>query len=374
MDDTSKRENTEGLRGMIKAAIVGATGIVGQQFVLALQEHPWFTIEALAASQRSAGQTYGEALRDPTTGALRWYAGTLPKPALYDQPVEAAEALEASRFDVIFTGIDSEPARVLEPLYAKSCPVISTAAAFRYEDDVPILMPGINTDHVGLLDHQRRQRGWQGFITPDPNCTTVGLVVTLAPIARQFGLETVVMTSMQAVSGAGRNGGVLGLDIVDNVIPYIPKEEEKVQRETRKVLGRLTAAGIEPLSCRMSVTCARVPVLEGHTESVLMVTRQHTDVAAVRLAFEQFGQDFVALGLPSSPRRLIAVQDDPFRPQPRLDRDTDDGMATTVGRLRADTAFANGFQYVLVSHNTKMGAAKGAVLTAELLVHKGYIG
>jgi aspartate-semialdehyde dehydrogenase len=359
---------------MIKAAIVGATGIVGQQFVLALQEHPWFTIEALAASQRSAGQRYGEALRDPTTGTLRWYAGALPKPALYDQPVEAAEDLEASRFDVIFTGIDSEPARVLEPLYAKSCPVISTASAFRYEDDVPILVPGINTDHVGLLDRQRRQRGWQGFITPDPNCTTVGLVITLAPIARQFGLETVVMTSMQAVSGAGRNGGVLGLDIVDNVIPYIPKEEEKVQRETRKVLGRLTAAGIEPLSCRMSVTCARVPVLEGHTESVLMVTRQHTDVAAVRLAFEQFGQDFVALGLPSSPRRLIAVQDDPFRPQPRLDRDTDDGMATTVGRLRADTAFENGFQYVLVSHNTKMGAAKGAVLTAELLVHKGYIG
>lgn len=359
---------------MIKAAIVGATGIVGQQFVLALQDHPWFRLEALAASQRSAGQTYGEALRDPTTGALRWYAGPLPKTTLYDWPVEAAEDLDASRFDVIFTGIDSEPARRLEPLYAKSCPVISTASAFRYDDDVPMLVPGVNTAHIALLDRQRRQRGWQGFITPDPNCTTMGLVITLAPIARQFGLETVIMTSLQAVSGAGRSGGVLGLDIVDNVIPYIPKEEEKVRRETCKVLGRLTASGIEPLACRLSVTCTRVPVLEGHTESVLLVTRQSTDVAAIRQAFEHFGQDFVALGLPSSPRQLIAVQDDPFRPQPRLDRDTDDGMTTTVGRLRTDTAFEKGFQYLLVSHNTKMGAAKGAVLTAELLVHKGYIG
>ena len=359
---------------MLKAAIVGATGIVGQQFIMALQHHPWFTIEALAASRRSAGQTYGMALRDQTTGALQWYAGAPPDQAILDMAVEVADELEAGRFDIIFTGIDAEPARVLEPQYAKSCPVISTASAFRYEEDVPVLVPGVNDDHTGLLEAQRQQRGWKGFITPNPNCTTIGLVITLAPIARQFGIETVVMTSMQAVSGAGRNGGVLSLDIIDNLIPYIPKEEEKVQREVRKILGRLTAAGLEPAEIRMSATCTRIPVLEGHTESVLVLTRRPAPVAEVRLALEHFGQDFVRLGLPSSPRQFIVVQDDPFRPQPRLDRNTDDGMATTVGRLRADTAFANGLQYLLVSHNTKMGAAKGAVLAAELLMHKGYIG
>ncbi|MGQ4809817.1 Aspartate-semialdehyde dehydrogenase 2 [Candidatus Entotheonellaceae bacterium PAL068K] len=359
---------------MMKAAIVGATGIVGQQFVLALQEHPWFRLEALAASPRSAGQTYGTALRDQATGALRWYAGAQPQQSIFDMPVEDAEALEASRFDVIFTSIDAEPARLLEPFYAKSCPVISTASAFRSDNDVPVLIPGVNDDHMGLLDVQRRQRGWQGYIAPNPNCTTIGLAITLAPMARHFGIETVVMTSMQSVSGAGRHGGVLSLDITDNLIPYIPKEEEKVQREARKILGRLTEAGIEPAHFRMSTTCTRVPITDGHTESVLVVTDRHAAVSEVRQAFEVFGHDFVQLALPSSPRQCIVVHDDPFRPQPRLDRDADDGMATTVGRLRPDTAFANGLQYLLVSHNTKMGAAKGSVLAAELLAHKGYIG
>ena len=359
---------------MLKVAIVGATGIVGQQFVLALQQHPWFTIAALAASQRSAGQSYGMALRDQESGALRWYAGALPDTTILDMPVEAAEDLEASRFDAIFTGIDSAPAKILEPQYAKSCPVISTASAFRYEDDVPVLVPGVNDAHVQLLDTQRQQRGWKGFITPNPNCTATGLVITLAPIAQRFGLEAVVMTSLQAVSGAGRHGGVLGLDILDNVVPYIPKEEEKVRSETRKILGHFTGTGVEPADFRMSATCTRVPVLEGHTESVLVLTRQPAAVSEIKSAWKCFGQEFVQLGLPSSPRQFIVAQDDPFRPQPRLDRDTDDGMATTVGRLRADTAFANGMQYVLVSHNTKMGAAKGAVLAAELLVHRGYIG
>jgi aspartate-semialdehyde dehydrogenase len=359
---------------MLKAAVVGATGIVGQQFIVALQHHPWFTIEALAASRRSAGQTYGMALRDQTTEALQWYAGEPPDQAMLDMVVEAADELEAGRFDLIFTGIDAAPARVLEPQYAKSCAVISTASAFRYDEDVPVLVPGVNDDHIGLLDVQRRQRGWKGFITPNPNCTTIGLVITLAPLAHRFGIETVVMTSMQAVSGAGRNGGVLSLDIIDNLIPYIPKEEEKVQREVCKILGRLTAAGLEPAAVRMSATCTRIPVLEGHTESVLVLTSRPAPVAEVREAFAHFGEDFVHLGLPSSPRQFIVVQDDPFRPQPRLDRNTDDGMATTVGRLRADTAFTHGLQYLLVSHNAKMGAAKGAVLAAELLVHKGYIG
>jgi aspartate-semialdehyde dehydrogenase len=305
---------------------------------------------------------------------LRWYAPTLPDAAICDLPVEVADTLDAGRFDVIFTGIESEPARTLEPLYAKHCPVISTASAFRYEDDVPVLIPGVNEAHLGLLDYQRQQRDWQGFIAPNPNCTTIGLAITLAPLAAHFGLDTVVMTSLQAVSGAGRNGGVLSLDIVDNVVPYIPKEEEKVLRETQKILGQCHATGIAPADFRMSATCTRVPVLDGHTESVLAVTKQKAALPEVRAAFEGFGEAFVKLALPSSPQQFIVVHDDPFRPQPRLDRDTDDGMATMVGRLRADTAFENGLQYVLLSHNTKMGAAKGAVLAAELLAHKGYIG
>ena len=359
---------------MLKAAIVGATGIVGQQFVLALQQHPWFRIEALAASRRSAGRTYGEALRDPGTGALRWYAGLLPDKTIFDLPVEDAETLEASRFDVIFTGIESDAAQALEPQYAKSCPVLSTASAFRYEDDVPVLIPGVNDDHARLVEQQRRQRGWKGFISPNPNCTTVGLAISLAPLVRAFGVDTVVMTSLQAVSGAGRNGGVLSLDIIDNIIPYIPKEEDKVRREVSKILGQVTTAGLEPWPMRISATCTRVPVMDGHTASVLAVTSRQASVSEAREAMASFGREFVELGLPSSPRQFIVMHDDPYRPQPRLDRDTDDGMATVVGRLRADTAFDNGLQYVVLSHNTKMGAAKGTVLAAEMLVHKGYIG
>ena len=358
----------------LKAAIVGATGIVGQQFILALQDHPWFTIDALAASQRSAGRSYGEALRDTPGGSLQWYADSPPDDSVFDLPVENAADLDAARFDVIFSAVESDAARTLEPQYARSTPVISTASAFRYDDDVPVLLPGVNDDHAGLIDCQRKTRGWRGFIAPNPNCTTVGLAITLAPLAQHFGLEAVVMTSLQAVSGAGRHGGVLGLDIIDNVIPYIAREEEKVCRETCKILGRCTSSGLQPATIRMSATCTRVPVLEGHTESVLAITERPAAVDEARDALTCFGAEFVRLGLPSAPQRLIVVHDDPFRPQPRLDRALDDGMATSVGRLRADSAFENGLQYVLLSHNTKMGAAKGTVLTAELLAHRGYIG
>ena len=358
----------------LKAAIVGATGIVGQQFILALQDHPWFTISALAASQRSAGRSYGEALRDAPGGSMQWYAGSLPAEGVFDLPVEDASELDAGRFDVIFSAVESDAARTLEPQYARSTPVISTASAFRYEDDVPVLLPGVNDDHARLIDCQRRTRDWKGFIAPNPNCTTVGLAITLAPLARCFGLEAVVMTSLQAVSGAGRHGGVLGLDIIDNVIPYIAREEEKVRLETCKILGRYEASGLQPARIRMSATCTRVPVLEGHTESVLAITERPAAVDEARDAFNDFGTELVRMGLPSAPRQLIVVHDDPFRPQPRLDRSLDDGMATSVGRLRTDGAFENGLQYVLLSHNTKMGAASGTVLTAELLAHDGYIG
>lgn len=356
-----------------RAAVVGATGIAGQQCLVALSGHPWFDTVLLAASQRSAGKRYGEAICDGKTGARRWWCAEEPPPAVLDLPVANAADLDLDGIDVVFTAIESDAARELEPLFAQRVPVISTASAFRYEDDVPILVPGVNLAHAGLIDLQRRRRGWRGFVTPLPNCTTMGMVVTLKPLLDTFGIERVIMTSMQGISGAGRSPGVVGLDILDNIIPYISGEEEKVARETGKILGEVSPSGIEAAQFPVSPTCTRAAVIEGHTETVSVATSRPCPPEEVAAAFREYGADLAALNLPSAPRRLITVHDDPFRPQPRLDRDADGGMTTSVGRIRNDPAFTHGVKYVLVSHNTKMGAAKGAVLVAEYLSATGYI-
>ncbi len=356
-----------------RVAVVGATGIAGQQCLVALERHPWFDVVMLAASERSAGKTYGAAIRDAKTGARRWWCAEEPPADLLGLPVENGEDLNVSGIDVVFSAVESDAARVLEPRYAQTTAVISTASAFRYEDDVPILVPGVNLSHAGLIDVQRRGRGWRGFVAPLPNCTTMGLVVTLRPLLDRFGIQRVLMTSMQGISGAGRSPGVVALDIVDNIIPFIPSEEEKVARETVKILGVLCEGGVAAAPFPVSATCTRAAVTEGHTEAVwvsLGAPARPDDVAA---AFREFGAEFARLGLPSSPRQLITLHDDPFRPQPRLDRDADGGMTTSVGRIRPDAALDNGVKYVLVSHNTKMGAAKGAVLTAEYLTTTGHI-
>ena len=275
---------------------------------------------------------------------------------------------------MVFSALDTDAARELEPRFAATAPVISTASAYRYEPDVPILVPGVNLEHTCLLEAQRRRRGWKGFIAPGPNCTTTGLVITLAPLHAAFGVDRVIMTSMQACSGAGRSPGVAALDILDNLIPYIPKEEEKVERETLKILGTVDGDGVRPARFPVSCTCTRVPVLEGHTESVFVSLARPADEREVRAALVGMGADFTARGYPSSPRHLIHLHDDPFRPQVRLDRDAEDGMATSVGRLRQDPVLANGWKYLLVSHNTKMGAAKGGLLLAEHLLAEGRIG
>lgn len=356
-----------------RVAVVGATGIAGQQCLVALDRHPWFETVMLAASERSAGKTYAEALRDAKTGARRWWCNEEPPAAVMRLPVEHAAELNLAGIDAIFSAVESDAARQLEPQYAKTTAVLSTASAFRYEEDVPILVPGVNLAHAGQIDLQRRRRGWRGFIAPLPNCTTMGLVITLKPLLDRFGIERVVMTSMQGISGAGRSPGVAALDIVDNVIPYIPNEEEKVAKETTKILGLMGEGGVIPAGFPVSATCTRAAVLEGHTEAVSVGTTATCTPADVSAAFREFGAEFVRQALPSSPQRLITVHDDPFRPQPRLDRDADGGMTTSVGRIRADGALGNGIKYVLVSHNTKMGAAKGAVLTAEYLVTANYI-
>jgi len=347
-----------------RVAVVGATGIAGQQFLTALDRHPWFDVVQLAASERSAGKTYAAAIRDAKTGARRWWCTEEPSASVLALPVENGDGLDVSGIDIVFSAVESEAARVLEPRYAKTAAVLSTASAFRYENDVPILVPGVNLAHAARIEAQRRGRGWRGFIVPLPNCTTMGLVVTLKPLLDRFGIQRVVMTSMQGVSGAGLSPGVPALEILDNVIPYIPGEEEKVTRETAKVLD----AGFP-----VSATCTRAAVTEGHTEAVTVSLGRRATADDVAASFREFGAEFVALGLPSAPRRLITVHDDPFRPQPRLDRDADGGMTTSVGRIREDPALEHGVRWVLVSHNTRMGAAKGAVLTAEYLVTAGYI-
>lgn len=338
-------------------AVVGATGIVGQQAISVLNGHPEFTVDAIVASERSAGKRYVDAIsKDMIT---EWYAeGDLPE-NIADMKLENAATLNPKNYDMIFSCVESEVARILEPQYAKHCPVISTASAFRYNDDVPLIIPSVNPDHAKLIELQRKNRGWDGFVCPIPNCTTTGLAITLKPLQDKFGVKNVMMTSLQAISGAGRSPGVKALDIVDNVIPFISGEEEKVEMETQKILNKKIG---------VSCTCMRVAVLEGHTESVFVQLEKDTSVDEVMDTFRKFSPP---VKTHSTPKQIIKVFTDPSRPQPRLDRDTGNGLTTCVGRIRKDEF---GFKYVLLSHNTKMGAAAGAIWLAEMLVKKGYIG
>jgi aspartate-semialdehyde dehydrogenase len=358
---------------MLKAALIGATGAVGQEFALALNKHPWFELAQIASSPRSASKKYIDALRDKDSGVLKWHNKEQVPEYVRDMIVSRVEDVDPRKFDLIFTALESEDAKTIEPKFAMSVPVISTAAAFRYETDVPILIPGINDSHVELLNIQRKTRGWKGFIAPLPNCTTTGLAITLKPIMKEFEIEGIFMTSMQALSGAGRSPGVIALDIMDNVIPYIPKEEEKVQVETKKILGDLDSESIIPAQIRVSCTCTRVPVLDGHTEAVFVGTRKPVEPEQVKDTMTRFSRDISVQKLPTSPKEYIIVHDDPTRPQPRVDREINDGMTTVVGRLRKDTVFENGIKYVLLSHNERMGSARGAVLLAELLHDKRMI-
>ena len=351
---------------LLRAGVLGATGLAGQQVLAALGRHPWFTVTAVGASEHSAGKSLGDALRDPS-GSSRWYAEGRLDDSLAGLRCLSDEALLESPLDLLFSAVSKEVAEVWEPRFAERVPVISTASAFRYEPDVPILIPGINDAHAEALHDQRRARGWRGFIAPIPNCTTTGLAVSLKPLHDAFGVRAVTMTSLQAVSGAGRQGGVLALDVIDNVIPFIPGEEEKVERETRKILGHWG----EPAPFAVSCTCTRVNVSDGHLETVNVGTERPTDAAAATAAMNAFGSDGLK-GLPSAPDRLLRVDPDPFRPQPRRDRDAGDGMTVTVGRFR-DEPVLKGVKYVVLSHNTKLGAGKGAVLLAEWLTREGYV-
>src|SRR5919106_1270174 len=358
---------------MLKVAVIGATGAVGQEFVIGLSKHPWFELVQIASSERSAGKKYVDALRDPATSLLKWHNKENIPENVREMVLSKVDEIDPKKVDLIFTALESEDARIIEPKMAAQVPVISTAAAFRYEEDVPILIPGINDEHCEILNIQKKNRNWNGFIAPLPNCTTTGMAITLKPILDRFGIDRVFMTSMQALSGAGRSPGVIALDIMDNVIPYIPKEEEKVQVETKKILGNLNSGSIVSAPIKVSCTCTRVPVLDGHTETVFVGTKKPVEPGQVKEAMIRFSKAISVHDLPSSPKDYIIVNDDPTRPQPRIDREINDGMTTIVGRLRRDTVFEHGIKYVLLSHNERMGSAKGAVLLAELLHDKKMI-
>jgi aspartate-semialdehyde dehydrogenase len=356
-----------------RVAVVGATGIAGQEALVALADHPWFEVTTVAASARTAGRPYRDAIRDKS-GARQWWCREEPSEAVLDLRVVDASTLDPGSVDLVFSLIESDAARELEPRFAIAVPTLSSASAYRYEADMPIIVPGVNmVSHLPLIEHQRRKRGWKGYLLPQSNCTVVGLVVSLKPLVDAFGVRRVLLTTMQGISGAGRAGGVLGLDMLDNLIPYIPKEEEKVAAEAGKILGRLVEGGIEPYPAPVGSTCTRAAVIDGHTAAVTIETERPCDPATAAEAMRAFRGDYGGLDLPSAPRRPIIVHDDPFRPQPRLDRDAEGGMATSVGRLRPEPALTNGLTYVALSHNAKLGAAKGLVLLAEYLAQTGQL-
>ena len=353
-----------------RVAVIGATGVAGQQFLVSLNRHPWFELTTLAASARSADKSYAEAIT-AENGQMRWACDEPLPEAFRDAPVQDASRFDPESVDLVFSAVESDAARALEESYAPHVPVVSTSSAFRYEDDVPIVVPGVNHEHAVLVKRQQRERGWKGFVVPIPNCTTTGIAVALAPLARRFGVEAAIVTSMQALSGAGRSPGVNSLDILGNVIPFIPKEEEKVQTETSKILGTLEGDRIQPLELPVSAHCNRVNVRDGHMVCVSAGLREAATPQEVRDLLRSAGREFVDLGLPSAPESMVHVTEDPFRPQPLQDRGLGDGMTTTVGRVREDPVLRNGVKLVVLSHNTKMGAAKGATLLAEYLVHRG---
>jgi len=358
---------------MKKVAIVGATGAVGQEFVVSLKDHPWFQVTQLAASERSAGKKYLDALKDEKSGITNWQVGGQIPDYVKDMTVLSVDQVKTEDLDLIFSAIESGAARDIESKFAKDIPVISTSSAYRYEDDVPILIPGINDEQADLLDEQKKNRNWKGWIAPLPNCTTTGLAITLKPLYEKYGAKKVLMTSMQAISGAGREPGVSAMDVTDNIIPYIAKEEGKVKIETAKILGKLKDGKIEPADIKVSCTCTRVPVIDGHTESVFVETNDDVDPISAKRTFEEYSKNISVAEMPSAPDDYYIVHDDPTRPQPRIERQVNDGMTTTIGRLEKEELFDHGLKYVLFSHNKKMGSAKGAILLAEMLYKKNKI-
>ena len=345
-----------------KVAILGATGAVGQRFIQLLQGHPWFQIEVLAASERSAGKRYGQ--------ACNWVMeSNLPKKIadmkVVDADVSAVE--KAGDVDFVFSSLPGDLAGPVEAEFAALYPVFSKASAHRMSNDIPLIIPEVNPEHLALIPIQKRNRGWKGFISTDPNCSTIQLAISLKPLMN-FGVKQVVVSTMQALSGAGYPG-IPSLDILDNVIPYIAKEEEKMESEPLKILGNFDGKVVQNADFQLSASCNRVHVKDGHLESVFVKLDSDPSVNEVEEAFAGFNGEPQKLKLPSAPEHPIVVRKEPNRPQPRFDRNEGKGMSVVVGRVRKDPIMS--VKYMCLGHNTIRGAAGAGILSAELAVAKG---
>ena len=350
------------MRNKYPIGILGATGMVGQRYIQLLEDHPLFEITWLAASDRSSGKTYGE--------AAKWRLDTPLPDRIAKMTVSPAEPQGAPK--VIFASIDAAIAREMEPKFAAAgCAVISNSSAFRMAPNVPLVIPEVNAEHLHLIEEQPWRKESGGYIVTNPNCSTIGLVMALKPIEERFGIETIFVTTMQAVSGAGYPG-VASMDILDNVVPYIGSEEEKMEAETLKLLGQLHGQSVTPLAAKVTAHCNRVPVIDGHTECVsiklgnkLGRTVTHEDMLAAWAEFKPLA----GLDLPFAPAQPVVWNALNDRPQPRLDRNRGKGMAVTVGRLRPCSVLD--WKFVLLSHNTVRGAAGATILNAEMLASLG---
>jgi aspartate-semialdehyde dehydrogenase len=352
----------------IPVAVLGATGAVGQRFVQLLAGHPWFALSAVAASERSAGRPFRE--------VANWVIPGDPPPAVAEMIVrpldpDSVASGQGAPPRIVFSALPSEVAREVEPAFARAGYLVcSNAAAYRQAPGVPLLIPEVNADHVGMIPRQQAGRGWSGCIVTSPNCTTTGIVLPLKPLDDAFGLEKVMAVSMQAISGAGYPG-VPSLDILGNVVPYIGGEEEKIEQEIRLLLGHLVEGRRAEAKLAVSAQANRVPVSDGHTVCLSLGFRQRSSVEEALTVLSGFRGPDVVRSLPSAPRQPLVVRHEPDRPQPRRDRDAGGGLAVTVGRVRPCPVLD--LRLVSVSHNTLRGAASGSILNAELLVAMGYV-
>ncbi len=351
----------------LRAAVLGATGLVGQRFVARLSRHPWFELEALYSSPEKAGLRYGE--------AVQWVIDEEPEGYVWGERLRPLRPEEVARegFDVVFSALPSSVARDVEVELARlGVRVVSNASPLRMEPDIPLLNPEVNADHARLVELQSK-RGWRGWIAKVPNCTTAILTLALKPLHDEYGVRRVTVATMQAVTGAGLRG-VPSTLMIDNLVPYIPGEEEKVETESRKILGTLSEGGVVEAGFKVTAITTRVPVLDGHTEAVFVELEEPPASAeeAVKALEEYRGNKIKGLGLPSAPEKPVVVRREEDRPQPRLDRNTGRGMTVTVGRLRLDPV-TGGVKMVILGHNTIRGAAGNGVLIAELMHRLGYL-
>jgi aspartate-semialdehyde dehydrogenase len=344
-----------------RVGILGATGTVGQRFIQLLENHPQFEVTAVAASDRSQGKAYGE--------ACSWrLQGEMPERVRSLRVQAPAPPLEC---DLVFSSLPGDIARETEDSFAAAgYPVITNSSAFRMDEDVPLLIPEVNHQHLNLLARQRQRYNSGGFIVTNPTCSAVALVLALAPLHAAFGISAAVATTLQALSGAGYPG-VPSLDILDNVLPYIGGEEEKMEAETTKILGRFIDSRIQPAPMAVSAQCHRVNVADGHMVAVRVKLSRHAELNDLREALASFHSLPQELGLHSAPRLPIVLRDEVDRPQPKLDRDAGNGMTVTVGRLLPDAVLD--YRFVALGHNTIRGAAGAAILNAELLIALGHL-